>query len=511
MAGDDVRAGPDGRAGASPDRSPWAVLTTVMVGTLLIGLDRTIINLAIPDVIKDFDITVSTAGWLATAYIISNAVFVPVFGKLGDMIGDRRVYTAGMFGFLVTSLLCGLAPNFGTLVVFRVLQGLIGAAVFPTGLSLITRTFTDRKAQTQAFGIWTSAFAASFVIGPLVGGPLIDAFSWRWIFFINFPICLVGIAMSRRLLPRDPQSGRLHAFDWEGSVLLGVALAALVLVLERGRDWGWTSPVSLAAYVTVVVFAVWFVQWERRTDDPVIDLRLARNRVLVNSLVVTFISFSAMMGSMFLLPNFAQTYLGYSATKTGLLLLPMALTMMIVSPLSSRLTTRFPARFSITIGMAIAAVAMYLLHGLDVRTTALELTFPMVLLAFGLALGFAPLTAAATTSVPSREAGMASGILNLTRNVAGAMGIALFGTLLDNTIENRVLDIGGATVIRAPAPDMGAMIPQLIVVKAQIEAYGHVFAAAAAVMLLCAFVALTVRLGARRPTQLEAAEAASAA
>ena len=143
-----MTTGPDGRAGASPGRSPWAVLTTVMVGTLLIGLDRTIINLAIPDVIKDFDITVSTAGWLATAYIISNAVFVPVFGKLGDMIGDRRVYTAGMFGFLVTSLLCGLAPNFGTLVFFRVLQGLIGAAVFPTGLSLILER--SRRAATRS-------------------------------------------------------------------------------------------------------------------------------------------------------------------------------------------------------------------------------------------------------------------------------------------------------------------------------------------------------------------------
>jgi MFS family permease len=233
--------------------------------------------------------------------------------------------------------------------------------------------------------------------------------------------------------------------------------------------------------------------------------------VLVNSLVVTFISFSAMMGSMFLLPNFAQTYLGYSATKTGLLLLPMALTMMIVAPLSSRFLARFAPRVSITIGMTIAAVAMYLLHGLDARTTALELTFPMMLLALGLALGFAPLTAAATTSVPPRESGMASGILNLTRNVAGAMGIAVFGTLLDNTIESNVLDIGGATAVQSPAPSMGAMIPQLIVVKAEIEAYGHVFAAAALVMFVCAFVALTVREGPRRPGEVEAAEAASAA
>ncbi|MDE1944583.1 MAG: MFS transporter, partial [Patescibacteria group bacterium] len=164
---------------------PWLVLTTVMVGTLLIGLDRTVVNLALPKIISDFGISVSTAAWIATAYIISNAVFVPVFGKLGDLLGNRAIYFWSFVGFIIVSILAGLSWNFSSLVSLRVLQGLVGAAVYPTAMSLIAKSFADPKARAQALGIWSSSFAVSMVIGPLLGGYLIDNFSWRWIFFIN--------------------------------------------------------------------------------------------------------------------------------------------------------------------------------------------------------------------------------------------------------------------------------------------------------------------------------------
>lgn len=464
-----------------------------MVGTLLVGLDRTVINLAVPSVISDFDISVPTAGWLATAYLISDSVFIPVFGKLGDMVGDRRVYAWGMWGFLVTSMLCGLAWNYWVLVFFRVLQGLVGAAVFPTALALITRSFTDPTQRTVAYGIWGASFAASLALGPLVGGPLIDSFSWRWVFYINFPISLVGLYMARRFIAADPQAGRLRAFDWQGAVLLGISLGALVLVLERGREWGWDSAGAVAAYFTVVAAGLWFVAFERRVPEPVLDLALFRNRVLTSSLLVSVISFAAMVGSFFLLPVFAQQLLGYDATESGLILLPMAVTLMIVAPIGTKLLSRYPPRFTVSGGMVIASLGLFMLSDLDVRTSALELIIPLMVLASGLATGFAPLTSGATSAVPGGDIGMASGILNLTRNIGAAIGIALFATILNDLIEGNVLDLATGTVVYDATPSAMAVVPQLIAIKAQVDAFSEVFAMAAGVMLLGALTALALR------------------
>jgi EmrB/QacA subfamily drug resistance transporter len=469
------------------------VLATVMVGTLLVGLDRTVINLAVPSVIGDFDISVPTAGWLATAYLISDSVFIPVFGKLGDMVGDRRVYAWGMWGFLITSVLCGLAWNYWVLVFFRVLQGLVGAAVFPTALSLITRSFRDPGQRTQAFGIWSASFAASIALGPLVGGPLIDNFSWRWIFYINFPISLAGLWMAQRYVAADLKPARLRAFDWQGAVLLGLALAALILVLERGREWGWTSPGAMAAYATMVGAGAWFMAYERRVDDPVIDLKLFRNWALSSSLAVSLVSFAAMVGTLFLLPVFAQQMLGYDATESGLVLLPMAATLMIVAPVGTKLTAGMPMRIPVVLGLAISAVGIFLLADLDVMTGALDLIIPLVVLATGLALGFAPLTAVATNAVPGSDVGMASGILNLTRNIGAAVGIALFATILDNLVEGNVFELARGTVVEQAAPAVMTALPQLIAAKAQIDAYSTVFGIASIVMLIAGFVALALR------------------
>jgi DHA2 family multidrug resistance protein len=470
------------------------VLATVMVGTLLVGLDRTVVNLAVPSVIGDFDISVPTAGWLATAYLISDSVFIPVFGKLGDIVGDRRVYAWGMWGFLATSMFCGLAPNYATLVFFRVLQGLVGAAVFPTALSLITRTFTDPTARTQAFGIWSASFAASIALGPLVGGPLIDNLSWRWIFYINFPISLVGIWMVRSFIPADPQKGRLRSFDWQGGVLLGISLGALVLVLERGREWGWLSPGAVAAYMTVIVSALWFVAFEQRVRNPVLNLRLFRNPVLVSSLLVSLVSFAAMVGTFFLLPVFTQQLLGYDATESGLLLLPMAFMLMLVAPIAAKVLVRVPPRFTVAGGMTVAAFAIYLLSiTMDIKSTAMELIIPLMILAIGLATGFAPLTSGATSAVPGGDVGMASGILNLTRNIGAAIGIAVFATILNNLVEGNVLDLASGTVIHDGRPSVLATVPQLIAVKAQVDAFSEVFLIGAGVMLLGALTALGLR------------------
>ncbi len=462
---------------------PWLVLATVMLGTLLIGLDRTVVNLAVPKVINDFGIDVTTAAWIATAYIISNAVFVPVFGKLGDLFGNRVIYLWSFVGFIVVSVLTGLAWDFPSLIFFRTLQGLVGAAIYPTAMSLIAKSFVEPRARAQALGIWSSSFAVSAVIGPLLGGYLIDSFSWRMIFYINLPIGIAGLLMTLLFLPHDRPTDR-GAFDWFGSVLLAGAITPMVMVLDQGQTWGWTSAASIASYAATIVFGYLTYWWETRHEHPVIDFRLFQNPTIVSVLAVSFISFGGMMGAMFLLPVFTQTFLGYDAVQTGLIFVPMGLALPIFAPLGARLAHTFHPRYTVSAGMAIAALSFYMLRTLDPTMTYASFIVPLALFGAGLGLGMAPLTTAATTAVPVNEVGMSSGLLNLTRNIGGAFGIALFGTVLTNATNANVLSVAQHSVIRSTVPQVIAQGTQLIILKADLLAYGEVFVFAAGAMFI---------------------------
>lgn len=490
--------------------SPWIVLATVMVGTLLIGLDRTVVNLGLPGMISDFGITVSSAGWIATSYIISNAVFVPVFGKLGDKLGNRVIYLWSFVGFTVISVLAGLAWNLTSMIVFRALQGLVGAAVYPTAMALIAKTFDDPAARTQALGIWSASFAVSAVLGPLIGGPLIDNLSWRWLFYINLPVGILGILMTLWYLPHDKPVDTKSGFDYKGASALAVALSSLVLVLEKGRDWGWLSWESLLSYAIVAVFLFLFYRIEKRAYDPVVDLKLFTNPIYSNILLLSFITFGGMMGAMFLIPVFAQTYLGLDATHTGFLFIPMALTMFVAAPLGGKLSQILPLRYLVAAGMAIGAFGIYLFSGLDVKTTSLDLMLPLIVFAAGLGLGMAPMTAAATNSVPANEVGVSSAVLNLVRNIAGAVGIAFFGTILTSLIESNVLELGQDAIINAPSPQVMQEVTALIILKGQIMAYGEVFVIAAGIMAVGVFVALFLRQPPEQPKRDDNAAVAAA-
>jgi EmrB/QacA subfamily drug resistance transporter len=493
------------RAGLSRDPSrghPWLVLLTVMVGTLLIGLDRTVVNLAVPKVISDFGITVSAAAWIATAYIISNAVFVPVFGKLGDLFGNRVIYVWCFVGFIAVSVLAGLAWSFGALVFFRALQGLVGAAIYPTAMSLIAKSFSDPRERAQALGIWSSSFAVSAVIGPLLGGYLIDNFSWRMIFYINLPVGIVGLIMTLMFLPHDKPAER-GAFDWFGSILLAGAITAMVLVLDQGQAWGWLSIASIACYIVTVVFGYLTWWWETRHTHPVIDFKLFKNPVIVSVLAVSFISFGGMMGAMFLLPVFTQTFLGYDAIKTGLLFVPMGLTLPITAPLGARLAHRFGPRITVGIGMFITGLSFFLLRSLDPAMGFTDFVLPLVLMGGGLGLGMAPLTSASTNAVPLHEVGMSSGLLNLARNIGGAFGIALFGTLLANITQHNVLNVALHSTIRSTDPKIIAQGTSLIILKADLLSYGEVFVFASLAMVLGGITALLLL---KNPSQDESDE-----
>jgi DHA2 family multidrug resistance protein len=471
----------------------WLVLATVIVGTFLGRLDQTIVNLALPKIISDFNITVTSAAWIATAYIIANAVFVPVWGKLGDTVGRKFIYIMGFTIFIVGSILAGFAWNLDSMIVFRIIQAIASSADYPTAMAILTITFPAGRERSMALGIWSGAFAASAVFGPLIGGPLIDTFGWRSIFFLNVPVGLVGLAMAMAFIKESVSEHKSTEFDWTGAISLGVALSTLVLVLDRGTAWGWLSFDAIVCYAVTVFASVAFYYIEKSHAEPIIDFKFFKNGVFVNALVNNFLIFMCMLGSIFLIPVFAQTFLGFTATQSGYLFIPMGLMIPVAAAIGGRFAYGIQPRWVIFVSTVGASVGFFFLSYLDPKSTAFDIMAPLGLMAFFMGLGMAQRTNVIAAVVPQTEIGSASGILALARNIGGAFGIALFGTILLNAENHNILTIAQNSVIRSVNPSIIQQGIALIELKAQVAAYGEVFLIGSIGMFLAAFPILWMR------------------
>jgi DHA2 family multidrug resistance protein len=472
----------------------WWVLGTVIIGTFLGRLDQTVVGLATPKIINDFGITISTAGWISTAYIIANAIFVPVWGKLGDTWGRKKVYVLGFIVFIIGSVLSGLAWSFPSIIVFRIIQAIAGSADYPTAMAILAVTFPKGKSRAQALGIWSSSFAAAVVFGPLIGGPLIDNFGWRSVFLVNLPVGIVGLIMALTIIKESVSGDQIKKFDLWGALALGATLSSLVLVLEKGLGWGWLSANSLIAYAVTLASGAIFVSIEKNHPDPIVDLKFFRIPIFVNVLANNFIVFMGMMGCIFLIPVFAATYLGLNATQTGLLFMPMAFGMMLAAPLGGQLTGKVEARYVIFVSTLVAAGGLFLFTGLDPRSGRLDVMLPLFVMALGLGFGMAQRTNIIASAVPDNEVGIASSVLALARNIAGAFGIALFGTILNNVTNSRLIDAVNLSALSVVTPQNMAIFGTLITLKAQISAYHTVFITAGVVLLIGAAFSLTIKV-----------------
>ncbi len=472
----------------------WWVLLTVIIGTFLGRLDQTIVNLALPKIIDDFKITVSSAGWIATAYILANAVFVPIWGKLGDTLGRKKVYIMGFIGFIIGSVLAGLAWNLPSMIIFRMIQAIAGSADYPTAMAILAVTFKGEKDRAQALGLWSASFAAASVFGPLIGGPLIDSFGWRSVFLVNLPVGVVGFLMALKFIDESTSEKKSAKFDWWGAITLGGALSSLVLVLDKGLDWGWLSTESVLCYLAMIIFSLIFYLIERGHSDPIVDFKFFKIPAFVNALVNNFIVFMGMMGGVFLIPIFAQTFLGFDATQTGLLFIPMACAIMIAAPIGGRFTGKVQPRYIIAGSTLVAAIGLYFFSYLDPRSTAINIVAPLALMAFGIGFGMAQRTNIIATVVPVHEIGIASSILALARNIAGAFGIAIFGTILTNITESNVLKIAQNSIVKSSNPLDYKRAIGLIILKAQISAYASVFIIASTLLAFGAVTALWIKV-----------------
>lgn len=472
----------------------WWILFTVIIGTFLGRLDQTIVNLALPKIIDEYGITISAGGWIATAYILANAIFVPIWGKLGDSIGRKKVYIIGFGIFIVGSVLAGFAWNLSSMIVFRVIQAIAGSADYPTAMAILAVTFKEGKERAQALGIWSSSFAAASVFGPLLGGPLIDGFGWRSVFLINLPIGIIGMLMAMRFINESKSETKIKYFDWWGAITLGITLSSLVLVLDKGTDWGWLSLSSLIAYSITAVFMYLFIKIEQRVPEPIVDLKFFKIPAFVNTLMNNFVVFMGMMGGIFLIPVFAQTFLGYDAQHTGYLFMPMAAALMIAAPLGGSLSGKVQARYVIFWSTFVAAIGIFLFSFLDPKSGALAIIIPLSVMAFGMGFGMAQRTNVIASVVDPHEIGVASSVLALVRNVAGAFGIALFATILNARIETNILHINSMSTLLSHAPlDIQKYI-SLVILKAQISAYDYVFVLASIVVAVGSFAVLSLKV-----------------
>ncbi|MDO7867932.1 DHA2 family efflux MFS transporter permease subunit [Nocardioides jiangxiensis] len=417
-----------------PTKDPWPALWALVLGFFMIMVDTTIVSVATPAIIEDLHAEVNSVVWVTSAYLLAYAVPVLITGRLGDRFGPKNLYMIGLAVFTAASLWCGLAGSVESLVVARIVQGLGASMITPQTMAIITRIFPAER-RGQATALWGATAGVALLVGPLLGGVLIDSLDWSWIFFVNVPVGLIGLVLAFRLVPRLQTHD--HHFDWLGVVLSGVGMFLLVFGIQEGHryDWGTvTGFVSVPLMIGggLVVLAL-FVLWQARNKaEPLVPLGLFgdRNFSLANLGIAT-VSF-AFTAIGFPLMLWAQVVRGLNPTHAALLLVPMALMSILLAPGVGRLTDRVHPRNLIAVGFATLAGAMlWLALGLAPDAKYAVLLIPMALMGCGSACIWAPLTATATRNLPLHLAGAGAGVYNASRQIGAVLGSAAIAVLMD--------------------------------------------------------------------------------
>jgi EmrB/QacA subfamily drug resistance transporter len=424
-------------------RRRWWALGVLCLCLIVIGLDNTILNVAIPSLERDLEASTSQLQWIIDAYTIVFAGLLLTMGALGDRFGRRGALMAGLAVFGVGSLLSGLAQDSLQLTVCRAMMGIGAALIMPATLSLISTIFPDPRERARAIGVWAAVASASSGFGPVLGGWLLQHFSWHAVFLINVPVVVVTLVAGRRLLPTSRDS-KARQLDLVGSGLSIVGLMAVLWAIIEAPVKGWSDPVVMAALgIGAVVISVFFV-WEHRSSHPMLDLRFFRNPRFSAANVAITLMFFAMFGQMFLVTQYLQSVLGFTALEAGLRLLPLSLLMLLVAPLGPRLVEYVGTKLVVGCGMLLGATGLAI-----VATVPVDDGYPRLLLGFaigatGMALTMAPVTESIMGSLPPGKVGVGSAMNDTTRQMGGALGIAVLGSIFASYYRPAVsADMGG--------------------------------------------------------------------
>jgi EmrB/QacA subfamily drug resistance transporter len=409
-------------------RGRWVIAATVL-GSGIASLDATVVGIALPTIGRAFHSGVGTLQWVVSGYSLTLAAFLLLGGSLGDRMGRRRMFSVGVVWFAVASMCCGIAPNAGVLIVARVLQGVGGALLAPASLAILQASFRQ-KDRSRAIGAWSGLGGVATAAGPLLGGYLIIAGSWRWVFFINVPVSVLVLVITARHVPESRDPSTAGHVDTLGAGLAVLFLAGLTYGLIEGPNHGWTSPVVLAGLLVAAITGPLFLFVEHTSAHPMLPLGVFRTRQFSGANAVTFIVYGALSGALFLLPVELQLVVHYSPLASGLALLPVTAIMLVFSARSGQLAARIGPRLQMTAGPLVVAAGLLLLTRATHNGSYAQWVLPAVIVfGVGLAITVAPLTATAMGAAPAEHAGVASAVNNVVARAAGLLAVAVLPLL----------------------------------------------------------------------------------
>lgn len=406
----------------------YLILCAVCLGTVLSAYVSSCVNIALPNIMAALNFNMDSIVWVSLSYMLPYGSTLPLTGKLGDKFGAKNVYITGLITFSLASLFCGIAASSTAMIVFRIVQGIGAGMLLPNAMTIVADTF-DAHERGAALGIWSAMAAAGSAMGPTIGGYLIENIDWRSIFFSVVPVCAISIIFALIIIPASKRNFAVTVDYW-GAAALTTSISSLLVALNQGQKEGWESLYIISMFYLAFAAFVLFLAIELRVKNPMIRLKLFENTNFTLANVVSFLSFAALYGAMFLLPFFLKSVLNYSSTTAGLMLLPLTATMVIFSPIGGRLADRFGSRIPAFTGMMMIAGAVYLLDTISVEYSAHQFFIRLTLLGMGLGFTLSPLSNCAISSLPKAEIGVGSGVFNLAKIIGGSIGVVFAETLL---------------------------------------------------------------------------------
>src|SRR6266853_2530095 len=410
--------------------NPWIIAISVMLATFMEVLDTSVVNVSLPHIAGSLSATIDEATWTVTSYLVANAIILPMTGWLASAFGRKRLLMLSVVGFTGASFLCGFAPTLGSLIFFRIVQGATGGALQPLSQAVLLEAFPPNE-RGKAMGFWGLGVVVAPILGPVLGGWLTDNYSWRWVFYINIPVGMASLIMTKMFI-FDPPYLRQQSrkVDYWGIGMLAVGIGALQILLDKGQEDDWfESHLMVVLAIVAAVLLTAFVIHELVTDDPVVDLRVFKIRsYAVGVFLMTVVGF-VLYGSLVLLPIMLQTLLGYPSLQAGIAMAPRGMGAFVMMPITGLMTGRFDPRKLLTFGLIVGGVTLLWLSLLNLQAGYWDIFWPQLMQGAGLSLLFVPLTTVSMDAIPREKMGNATSLFNLMRNIGGSVGIAMTGTM----------------------------------------------------------------------------------